>query len=556
MRKTKALVAALGICTLIAGCTPNNQTGTADSAKENTSDAKENVDTLSETVAEESAKESGEAETENADANNQDADSENSTEKTGEEALFEDLLAGKAGISFSYYADKFLSGEDEYYYIAGDYIKPLPTDRELTLSELRDEFNKIIHENNEDAEDVRGMSYAYLDCGADGTKEMALKVDGPIIDGNSNLTLILKNIDGKIQAVYAYACWDRSQTDINEYGFITGGGSNSASNHGSDVAYIDADGNYNFGYYEGEELDFDSFTYFKEHEDYDTSKLEGNFCIYELRLDENTDETNYYYSYIVVDKETYQEITVPDLYTDSEYKKIIDGIKDCNFVTVDELNKLKEDKLKAIGVTDEIKKGNIPEYTEVTVLPSDQSAADSDGADQNAVKADVSGDQDEAKTDVADADDQNAGKTDADAIPDDGSISSELAKVEAKYQEYENMDWGAMDQSSMNITTGEMFTLWDEELNSVWSRITETVTPKEKEELLSEQREWIKKKEAKVKEAGKEAEGGTLQPQLENGTACRITRKRVYHLATVLAKALGEDYTIPAEVEESFDPED
>lgn len=529
MRKYKAIVATLGICTLIAGCTPNNQGGTsgaaADSsgatAQENLESEKEAQDGAGDTKESDEAgalQESNEAET-SADR----ADASDAAENSASKALFDDLLAGNTGISFSYYSDKFFK-DDEHYNPADDYIKPLPTDKELTLSDLRDAFNRIIHDNNEDSEGVLGMRYAYIDCGNDGNKEMALEVDGTFIDGDSSLTLILKEIDGTIQTVYAYANWARSQTDINEYGFISGGGSNSASNHGYNASYIDADGNYSFGYYEGEELDFDMFTAFKEHEDYDTSGLDGSLCIYELRLDEKAyDEKDYYYSYIVVDKDTYQEINVPNLYTDSEYKKIIDGIKDCNFVTMEEYTGLKEDKLKSIGVTDEIKGADYPEYTEIDSITFDSSTQDAKGAD---------------------------------AIPDDGSIRSELAKVEAKYQEYESMDWGAMDQSTMNITSGEMFTLWDDELNSIWGRITENVSSSEKEKLLTEQREWIKKKEAKVKEAGKEAEGGTLQPLLESGTACRITRKRVYHLATVLAKALGEDYTIPSEVEESFEPED
>ena len=39
--------------------------------------------------------------------------------------------------------------------------------------------------------------------------------------------------------------------------------------------------------------------------------------------------------------------------------------------------------------------------------------------------------------------------------------------------------------------------------------------------LLEEQRAWIKDKEAAVQEAGKEAEGGSLQPLLENTEAAK-----------------------------------
>ena len=132
------------------------------------------------------------------------------------------------------------------------------------------------------------------------------------------------------------------------------------------------------------------------------------------------------------------------------------------------------------------------------------------------------------------------------------SIQNEIAEIETKYQEYEDLDWASMPQQPANITTYEMYKLWDDELNSIWSRLVEEVTPEKKEELLADQREWIKKKEASVKAAGEEAEGGTLQPQLENGTACRYTRKRVYYLASELAAARGESFKTPVKVEESF----
>lgn len=132
------------------------------------------------------------------------------------------------------------------------------------------------------------------------------------------------------------------------------------------------------------------------------------------------------------------------------------------------------------------------------------------------------------------------------------SIQNEIAEIETKYQEYEDLDWACMPQQPANITTYEMYKLWDDELNSIWSRLVEEVTSEKKEELLADQREWIKKKEASVKAAGEEAEGGTLQPQLENGTACRYTRKRVYYLASVLADTRGESFKIPVKVEESF----
>ena len=137
-------------------------------------------------------------------------------------------------------------------------------------------------------------------------------------------------------------------------------------------------------------------------------------------------------------------------------------------------------------------------------------------------------------------------------VAEEGTVQKEVADIEEKSVEIEKKTWDDLPQLEMNQLTGEWYELWDAELNSLWSRIVEKVTPEKKEELLKDQREWIKRKEANVKKAGMEAEGGSLQPQLENGCAMRYTRKRVYHLAAILAEELGESFTVPAQVEESL----
>jgi uncharacterized protein YecT (DUF1311 family) len=180
---------------------------------------------------------------------------------------------------------------------------------------------------------------------------------------------------------------------------------------------------------------------------------------------------------------------------------------------------------------------------------NDEPAADVANVAESEVIADENTDDGDVK-DVNDDDpDKETESSDSDTT---ASIQNEIAEIETKYQEYEDLDWASMPQQPANITTYEMYKLWDDELNSIWSRLVEEVTPEKKEELLADQREWIKKKEASVKAAGEEAEGGTLQPQLENGTACRYTRKRVYYLASELAAARGESFKTPVKVEESF----
>ncbi len=133
------------------------------------------------------------------------------------------------------------------------------------------------------------------------------------------------------------------------------------------------------------------------------------------------------------------------------------------------------------------------------------------------------------------------------------SIQDELAKVEVKSCEYENADWGSMGQQEMNQLTAQWYQLWDDELNSLWSRLSDELDAETKAIVLEEQRAWIQRKEENVKGAGAAASGGSLQPQLENSTAEEMTRARAYILAGYLADVRKESFTIPPEIQESID---
>lgn len=137
-----------------------------------------------------------------------------------------------------------------------------------------------------------------------------------------------------------------------------------------------------------------------------------------------------------------------------------------------------------------------------------------------------------------------------------GSLQDEIAKVEAKSCEYENADWSSMGQQDMNQLTAQWYQLWDDELNSLWGRLSDELDAETKEKVLDEQRAWIERKERNVIVAGVAAWGGSLQPQLENSAAEEMTRARAYILAGYLADVRNEPFTIPSEIQESIDMAD
>ena len=86
---------------------------------------------------------------------------------------------------------------------------------------------------------------------------------------------------------------------------------------------------------------------------------------------------------------------------------------------------------------------------------------------------------------------------------------------------------GDMDQSTMNSTAAERYYLWDGLLNRMWDYFKETLPEDEMKSLTAQQVKWIAEKEAAVKAAGAEVEGGSMQPLAEYGVAAEYTEARV-----------------------------
>lgn len=120
-------------------------------------------------------------------------------------------------------------------------------------------------------------------------------------------------------------------------------------------------------------------------------------------------------------------------------------------------------------------------------------------------------------------------------IAQDSGIEAELAAIEAQAAKLETrINEGALSQSELTQAAGELYSLWDAELNSIWERIGALLPKEEMAQLTSEELAWIQEKETAVAQAGAEFEGGSAQPFIENSTAARLTRERVYELAVYL----------------------
>lgn len=122
----------------------------------------------------------------------------------------------------------------------------------------------------------------------------------------------------------------------------------------------------------------------------------------------------------------------------------------------------------------------------------------------------------------------------APATGENSGIDAELAEIEAKAAEVQGSLGNAMTQEDMNALSGELYRLWDDELNSIWGRLKTTLPADTMEQLTDEEVAWIGEKEASMAAAGSEFQGGSMQPMQENLKGAELTKARVYVLAEYL----------------------
>lgn len=86
-------------------------------------------------------------------------------------------------------------------------------------------------------------------------------------------------------------------------------------------------------------------------------------------------------------------------------------------------------------------------------------------------------------------------------------------------------------QLEMNETSAGIYKVWDDLLNWEWEEIETCLDEASFKTLQAEQKKWIAMRDAEIKKAGAEVEGGSMQPCMESGKGAELTEKRVEELA-------------------------
>ena len=133
-----------------------------------------------------------------------------------------------------------------------------------------------------------------------------------------------------------------------------------------------------------------------------------------------------------------------------------------------------------------------------------------------------------------------------DVVAASTSLQEELTNMEKVTQKYTPLAEAAQTQGEMNVAAHWLYTIWDTELNNLWSRFSSLANQDTKEMVLEEQRNWIAmKEEVTLMSLGSQEENGSMYPMLVNSLWEEKTKNRAYFIANELAQIEGESFAMP-----------
>lgn len=232
------------------------------------------------------------------------------------------------------------------------------------MDEILDALVGLKSEYDEDFS-IGGVKYAYIDCGLDGEKELALMIEE--VSGYTNFVefievFIIKAIDDKLQLCYEEEAGYRSYITVKNNGCITASGASGAYIYYNDHKMVDKDGHYEYVYgvytsYMLQDLllDCDNINW-EEIEDllYSTSYEQYSFRDYKYGDDYEKYKQDAIYVYYGLDEYSEPILDDDSIYEpDSRYAKLFANTS-FTFTTPKEIEKITSDRIKELGLTQEM----------------------------------------------------------------------------------------------------------------------------------------------------------------------------------------------------------
>lgn len=218
----------------------------------------------------------------------------------------------------------------------------------------------------------KSVSYAYIDCGDDGTPELAIKIEMDLYNDYYTTLMVIKDIDDKMQLCSYTSNGYRSFGYINPYGMLHIGGSGGAAYYYNSLDMIDASGNRKMVY----ELETtfspyaliypdDGIDYFSVLED---MGIEEYITIERYSFEPMGDETydeylrKQYYTYHRQEEFSGNEMDDPTIYEEgSKYVKFF-NMTGYSWYTPDKMQELVDKRYAELGITDKMLTDDEPEW--------------------------------------------------------------------------------------------------------------------------------------------------------------------------------------------------
>ncbi len=182
---------------------------------------------------------------------------------------------------------EYLSFKDVY--DTGDY----------TIDQVFDMMSDFVQADNEDISvNVDNKQYAFIDCGMDGDKELLVTAYVNMENEIFEMSMIIKEFDGKLNLCYGSDAWSRSHRTVNNAGFVFSEGSGGANVSVVEEGFVDENGDWHYLY--GCESTTAPYSYYYDGEFYDLTNyniLVDNIVIFQFFFDHDYESREYMYSY-------------------------------------------------------------------------------------------------------------------------------------------------------------------------------------------------------------------------------------------------------------------
>ncbi len=117
-------------------------------------------------------------------------------------------------------------------------------------------------------------------------------------------------------------------------------------------------------------------------------------------------------------------------------------------------------------------------------------------------------------------------------------LNAQIQKNREEQESFSNS--GANSSQIAKNTANTELRLWDNELNAIYNVILEKLDEERAAELVGEEREWLKLRDAAAAEAASKSAGGSLESVEYTASLAESTRSRCYELAEIYGDILEE----------------